>query len=106
MSDCKGCIELAAEMESRRRDSEEPTGASHDPTDGSHDPSDGDYAVAEEAPEVSQSKTDEARKPCGEYHPLPCGMDEWCPVPPEYTQVNAENESQAAYDSWQEDKDD
>lgn len=24
---------------------------------------------------------DEERKPCGEYHPLPCGLDKACPVP-------------------------
>jgi len=36
--------------------------------------------------------TDEKRKPCGEYHPLPCGLDEWCPVPVEYHDVERSNE--------------
>jgi hypothetical protein len=33
--------------------------------------------------------SDEARKPCGEFHPLPCGLDEVCPVPVEYHDVEA-----------------
>lgn len=45
----------------------------------------------------------EDRKPCGEYHPLPCGLDKKCPVPSDYTAFGEEDESQAAYDSWVED---
>lgn len=28
-----------------------------------------------------------SEKPCGENHPLPCGLDEWCPVSSEYFSV-------------------
>ncbi len=27
------------------------------------------------------------QKPCGNYHPLPCGLDKACPVPSEYCDV-------------------
>ena len=36
--------------------------------------------------------TNEKRKPCGEYHPLPCGLDVSCPVPSEYADADTSNE--------------
>lgn len=35
--------------------------------------------------------TDESEKPCGEYHPLPCGLDVSCPVDAEYHDSEATN---------------
>ena len=36
--------------------------------------------------------TEEEKKPCGNYHPLPCGMDIDCPVDSEYFDVVKTNE--------------
>lgn len=45
----------------------------------------GDTASKEEIEEVldidfddEPDWDDQERKPCGEYHPLPCGIDVWC----------------------------
>lgn len=35
--------------------------------------------------------TDHRQKPCGEHHPLPCGLDEACPVPVAYYEAYADN---------------
>lgn len=35
---------------------------------------------------------DDDPKPCGEVHPLPCGLDKWCPVDSEYFDVVKTNE--------------
>jgi hypothetical protein len=41
---------------------------------------------------------DEQPKPCGEHHPLPCGLDEACPVPVDYHDVDWSNER--VVDAW------
>jgi len=38
-------------------------------------------------------------KPCGNYHPLPCGLDVECPVPPEY--FDAEMDSTEIWQMYQ-----
>jgi hypothetical protein len=40
-------------------------------------------------------------RPCGEIHPLPCGLDEVCPVPVDY--FDAELESVEIVKQWQAD---
>lgn len=35
--------------------------------------------------------SDDDLKPCGEVHPLPCGLDNWCPVDPEFFEVTKTN---------------
>jgi len=33
----------------------------------------------------------ENRKPCGAYHPLPCGLDTACPTPVKYHDAELDN---------------
>lgn len=48
-----------------------------------------------------QDKNDDGPKPCGEMHALPCGLDEACPVPVEYFDPTAYNESETAWAAYQ-----
>lgn len=41
---------------------------------------------------------EQEEKPCGGYHPLPCGLDGECPVPVEYH--NTVMTSEEIYESW------
>jgi len=36
------------------------------------------------------------KKPCGEFHPLPCGLDVECPVPMRYFEAEQSNEETVA----------
>jgi len=40
-------------------------------------------------------------RPCGEYHPLPCGLDRACPVPLRY--FEADGDSKAICERWRAD---
>lgn len=44
------------------------------------------------------SDTDQSKKPCGEYHPLPCGLDRACEVPVEF--FNAEYDSEEIWSQY------
>lgn len=45
----------------------------------------------------------EGLQPCDNYHPLPCGLDEDCPVPSDF--FNADMSSREIYEEWIEDHD-
>jgi len=50
---------------------------------------------------------DNETEPCGEAHPLPCGLDEACPVPAEYFDAQQSNEKTwSRYTSENADKED
>jgi len=40
---------------------------------------------------LEENGIDDMRKPCEEYHPLPCGLDEDCQVPVEYYGLEKSN---------------
>lgn len=40
-------------------------------------------------------------RPCGRIHPLPCGLDLDCPVPPEYFEDDLTDEH--VYENYQDD---
>lgn len=44
------------------------------------------------------TETNEEKRPCGEHHPLPCGLDAVCPVPVGYFVVHDDDET--AVERW------
>ena len=44
------------------------------------------------------TETDQEPKPCGNYHPLPCGLDRECEVPVEF--FDAELDSDEVWDAY------
>lgn len=51
-----------------------------------------------DAEDIERMTTDTDERPCGEIHPLPCGLDEDCPVPADYFDV--ELDSDEIVETW------